>query len=222
MTPLPTPTLAGTHVTLVPMSLDHVDGLVAAANENRATFDWTTVPSTADEMAIHIGRLNKLRDAATWMPFTTTRMTTRTTTRTTARAGNGEVIGATAFLSIEWWGRGEFPDSVEIGSTWLTSSAQRTVANTEAKLLMLTHAFEVWGVQRMQLKTDARNERSRNAIARLGAQFEGVLRNFQPGAGAKGAGAPRDTAMFSILPSEWPTIRDRLAGLVHTTPAGAD
>jgi N-acetyltransferase len=210
VTPLPTPILAGTHVTLVPMSLDHVDGLVAAANENRVTYDWTTVPGAADEMAAHIGRLHKLRDMGTWMPFTTT------------CAGNGEVIGATAFLSIEWWGRGEFPDSVEIGSTWLTSSAQRTVANTEAKLLMLTHAFEVWGVQRMQLKTDARNERSRNAIARLGAQFEGVLRNFQPGAGAKGAGAPRDTAMFSILPSEWPAVRERLAGLVHTTPAAAD
>jgi N-acetyltransferase len=210
MIPLPTPILAGTYVTLVPMSLDHVDGLVTAANENRVTYDWTTVPGAADEMAAHIGRLHKLRDQGTWMPFTTT------------CAGNGEVIGATAFLSIEWWGRGEFPDSVEIGSTWLTSSAQRTVANTEAKLLMLTHAFEVWGVQRMQLKTDARNERSRNAIARLGAQFEGVLRNFQPGAGARGAGAPRDTAMFSILPSEWPAVRERLAGLVHTTPAVAD
>jgi N-acetyltransferase len=207
---LATPTLTGTYVTLVPMSLGHVDGLVAAATESRLTYDWTSVPETPDDMAAHIGRLHKLRDAGTWMPFTTTRTST------------GEVIGATAFLSIESWGARPFPDSVEIGSTWLAASAQRTVANTEAKLLMLTHAFDVWEVTRMQLKTDARNDRSRNAIARLGAQLEGVLRNFQPGAGARGAGAPRDSAMFSILPDEWPSVRERLTKLVHTGAARAD
>ncbi len=82
--------------------------------------------------------------------------------------------------------------------------------NTEAKLLMLTHAFEVWDAHRVQLKTDRRNEQSRAAIERLGARFEGILRNFQPGMGARAAGAPRDTAMFSITSAEWPEVRRRL------------
>jgi N-acetyltransferase len=106
--------------------------------------------------------------------------------------------------------KGEHPDSAEIGATWLAPSAQRTAVNTEAKLLMLTHAFDVWGVQRLQIKTDARNQRSRDAIAGLGATFEGILRNYQAGQGDLGAGTIRSTAMFSIVPDEWPEVRDRL------------
>ena len=99
---------------------------------------------------------------------------------------------------------------MEIGGTWLAASAQRTGANTDAKLLMLTHAFDVWDVQRLDLKTDARNARSRAAIERLGAQLDGVMRNWQPSYVPGEGGLPRDTALYSIIPSEWPAIRDRL------------
>jgi RimJ/RimL family protein N-acetyltransferase len=102
------------------------------------------------------------------------------------------------------------PYAVEIGGTWLAASAQGTGINVDAKLLLLTHAFEHWQVGRVDLKTDARNERSRNAIARIGATFEGVLRSWQPSLVAGEEGRLRDTAMFSIVAGEWPAVRARL------------
>jgi N-acetyltransferase len=98
------------------------------------------------------------------------------------------------------------PDAAEIGWTWLAPEAQRTAVNTSAKLLMLEYAFEVWHVRRVTLKTDARNERSRNAISRIGAHFEGILRAHVPAAD----GGIRDSAMFSILDSEWADVKARL------------
>ena len=95
---------------------------------------------------------------------------------------------------------------MEIGWTWLGAAAQRTAVNTEAKLLMLTHAFEEWRVHRVSFMTDSRNERSRNAILRLGARFDGILRAQRPASD----GGIRDTAAFSILESEWPMIRRQL------------
>jgi RimJ/RimL family protein N-acetyltransferase len=127
----------------------------------------------------------------------------------------GRLVGSTRFLNIEFWTwpegnahqRGvERPDAVEIGATWLAAETQRTPINTEAKLLMLGHAFDRWRVHRVSLMTDARNERSRNAIMRLGARFDGVLRAARPASD----GAIRDTAAFSILESEWPAIRAKL------------
>ena len=115
----------------------------------------------------------------------------------------------------EWSRGGVHPDAVEIGSTWLTASAQRTPINTEAKLLMLTHAFEVWEVLRVTLKTDARNARSRDAILRLGARFDGVLRAHMP---AYDIAEPRDSAFYSILASEWPSVRDRLTASLAGIP----
>ena len=103
--------------------------------------------------------------------------------------------------------RPEFADALEIGSTWLAKPAQRTAVNTHAKLLMLTHAFEVWEVRRVMLKTDARNVRSRNAIERLGAKFDGVLRAHMPAFD----GGVRDTAFYSIVATEWPTVKAALA-----------
>jgi RimJ/RimL family protein N-acetyltransferase len=97
-------------------------------------------------------------------------------------------------------------DSIEIGSTWLAASAQRTAVNTEAKCLMLVHAFDVLGVHRVVLNTDVRNERSRAAIARIGATFEGVLHTYRYGV----EGTPRDTATFAIPVRDWPTVRERL------------
>ena len=106
------------------------------------------------------------------------------------------------------------PDTVEIGATWLAVSAQRTGINTEAKLLMLTHAFEAWNVRRVSLITDARNQQSRTAIARLGAQFEGILRAHRIGSD----GSVRDSARFSIIAEEWPAVRARLRQMVADRP----
>jgi RimJ/RimL family protein N-acetyltransferase len=98
------------------------------------------------------------------------------------------------------------PNALEIGSTWYAASAQRTAVNTECKFLLLTHAFEVWKVLRVVLKTDARNTRSRNAIQRIGAKFEGVRRRHSPASD----GGVRDAAFFSIIREEWPQVREDL------------
>lgn len=125
------------------------------------------------------------------------------------------VVGSTRFANVEWWKWSgppappipEGPDALEIGWTWLAASAQRTGLNTEAKLLMLDHAFGVWKVRRVTLKTDARNARSRAAMERIGATFEGILRAHMPAAD----GGVRDSAMFSFIAAEWPERRARLA-----------
>jgi RimJ/RimL family protein N-acetyltransferase len=132
------------------------------------------------------------------------------------------VVGSTRFLDIQRWrwpvgltdpraGDAQAVDALEIGFTWLSARARRTAINTEAKLLMLTHAFEVLRARRVQLKTDARNEVSRNAIQRLGARFEGVLRQSLPAAD----GGVRDTAYFSILAAEWPVVKAALSERVR-------
>ena len=104
------------------------------------------------------------------------------------------------------------PAEVEIGGTWLAADAQRTALNTEAKLLLLTHAFEMWEVHRVAICTASDNERSRRAIERLGASFEGILRNHRAliGDAVTTPGLPRDSALYSIIDREWPTIRARL------------
>ena len=198
--------LHGEVVDLVPMSLDHVDGLVAAANVDRTTYGFTEVPADHESMTAHVLHLLELRARGTDVPFTT------------CDARTGHVLGATRFLWLRsYYGR-EFPDAVEIGGTWLAASSQRTGANTNAKLLMLTHAFQTWGVQRVDLKTDARNARSRAAIERLGAQLDGVMRSWQPSLVPGEEGKPRDSALYSIIPTEWPAIRDRLR---KSRPAGS-
>ena len=126
------------------------------------------------------------------------------------------IVGSTSFLDPQHWRRSDRDrlfDSIEIGSTWLAASAQRTAVNTEAKLLMLEHAFDGWHVHRVVLNTDARNERSRAAIARIGATFEGVLHGFRYGV----EGTPRDTATFAITARDWPEVRARL--VARLTPA---
>ncbi len=127
-------------------------------------------------------------------------------------------MGSSRFFDIERWAWPEGhpaaqrpgPDGCEIGYTWLVPHAVRTAINTEAKLLMLGHAFEAWGVQRVCFHTAARNERSRNALARIGTRFEGVLRAHRLSADL----APRDSARFSIIAAEWPAVQERLRGLL--------
>ena len=191
-------TLVGRQVTLTPLKLDDVAGLVAAANEDRSAYGWTIVPETSQAMRAAVARLLAEQAGLLGVPFTT---------RT---SDTGRIVGMTRYLSLRWWYDREFPDAAEIGGTFLAASAQRTSINTEAKLLMLGHAFDVWHVQRLDFKTDARNDRSRRAIERLGAHFDGVLRHWQPSMVTGEEGVVRDSAMYSVLSAEWPGIRTAL------------
>jgi RimJ/RimL family protein N-acetyltransferase len=189
--------LTGEHVRLEPLTPDHVPGLVAAAAEDRVTYSWTTVPHGETELRTTVDEAERERVLGLRLGFATVHLP------------DERIVGSTSFLDPQRWpggppGRGL--DSIEIGSTWLAASAQRTVVNSEAKLLMLIHAFDVYGVQRVVLNTDARNERSRAAIERIGATFEGVLHGFRYGV----EGTPRDTATFAITARDWPEARARL------------
>jgi RimJ/RimL family protein N-acetyltransferase len=192
-------TLVGATVRLVPLSIVHAETLVEAAGEDRSTYQWTTVPVGLGAMRAYIERAVALHELGEVVPFATT------------LASSGRVIGTTRFANFErhdWpsasnpFREDGSPDGVEIGWTWLAASAQRTRANTEAKWLMLKHAFETWGVRVVRLKTDRRNERSRTAIERIGGKFDGVIRAHSPGAD----GTMRDSAYYSIVESEWPGV----------------
>jgi N-acetyltransferase len=196
-------TLEGRWVRLEPLGRGHAAGLLAAASGSRDTYGFTTVPGTAAETTAYIGGALAEQAAGRALPFAT------------IDRARGVVVGCTRLFNIEFWPwpagnpnqRGvDRPDVAEIGWTWLAASAQRTPINTEAKLLMLAHAFDVWRVHRVSLMTDARNQRSRNAILRIGARFDGVLRAARPASD----GAIRDTAAFSILEAEWPAVRAKL------------
>jgi N-acetyltransferase len=191
-------TLTGDHVQLEPLSLDHVHQLVVAANEDRSTFSWTPVPETAGAMTSYVTALLLDAEAGKVIPFAQRRISDR------------RVIGCTRFMEIRYWTGRDLPDEVEIGGTWLAASAQRTAINSEAKLLLMTQAFETWEVRRLAICTDARNMRSRDAIVRLGATLEGILRKHRASAVAGEIGQPRDTAMHSILDEEWPAVKAKL------------
>jgi RimJ/RimL family protein N-acetyltransferase len=197
-------TLEGRHVRLEPLTMAHAPWLLAVAQGPRDTFGFTTVPSDEAQMAAYIAAALRAHAEGKALPFATVDRAT------------GRVVGTTRFGNVEFWDwpagsadqRGaDVPDVVEIGWTWLAPAAQRTGINTEAKLLMLTHAFETWRVHRVSLMTDARNARSRAAILRLGARFDGVLRANRVAADL----TIRDTAAFSILEGEWPEVKARLA-----------
>ena len=130
---------------------------------------------------------------------------------------SGRAVGATSYWDPRLWPAGDRLCAIEIGFTWLGSVAQGTGINAEAKYLLFRHAFETWEVARVDLKTDARNSRSRAAIERVGAKFEGVLRNWSNSWAPGETGLLRDSAIFSIIAAEWPEIRalleQRLAGI---------
>jgi RimJ/RimL family protein N-acetyltransferase len=193
---LPSPTMTGRHVQLEQLRLEHVDELVAAATEDRTTYAWTFVPSTAEAMAAYIDGMLREQAERTMVPFVQ------------RRRRDGVLVGCTRYLRLEWWAGPDLPAEVEVGGTWLAASAQRTPINTEAKLLMFGHAFEVFGVHRVAVCTDVRNERSRAAILRVGATFEGVLRSHR-GSYVPGEGA-RDSAMYSVIAAEWPAVKANL------------
>ncbi len=200
---VPPVVLEGRHIRLEPLTLGHARALVEVANGPRESYGFTLVPADETSMLRYIEAALRDQEAGRALPFATVAKAT------------GRVVGSTRFGNIEFWAwppdnphqRGpDVPDVAEIGWTWLAADAQRTPINTEAKLLMLTHAFETWRVHRVSLMTDARNERSRRAILRVGAQFDGVIRAQRMAFD----GTIRDTAAFSILESEWPTVKRQL------------
>lgn len=196
--------LEGKHIRLEPLSLDHVEGLVVAAAEDPALYQWSPVPQGKDEAKRYVETALAWQEAGTAVPYAT------------VRVGDGAVIGSTRFFNLEYWAWPEghprqrgVPDAAEVGYTWLAKSAIRTAANTEAKLLMLAYAFERWEMLRICLHTDMRNQRSRAAIARIGGKFEGVLRAHRMAADF----IARDSARFSIVREEWPELKPRLTSL---------
>jgi len=191
--------LTGHHVSLEPMVIEHVDAIAAAGADDRATFGYTQVPDGLAEAAGYVTWLldDVAHDRAA--PFVQ------------RRVGDGTVVGCTRFLNPLWPLGREHPDEVEIGGTWLSPPAQRTAINTEAKLLLLTHAFETWHVQRVAICTDARNTQSRRAIERIGAHFEGELRRHRRSTRAGEGTQLRDTATYAITIDDWPAVRTSLA-----------
>jgi RimJ/RimL family protein N-acetyltransferase len=192
--------LKGPTVTLRPLALEDAEALAAAAAESRDQYGFTRVPEGVEDAQRYIAGALADRETRGRLPFAT--------------LWQGRVVGSTSYLGAERWRwpagspqqRADRPDVVEIGSTWLAASAQRTRCNTEAKLLMLAHAFDVWQVHRVSLKTDERNAKSRRAIERLGARFEGVRRADMPGSD----GTVRASAYYSIMRGEWPGVRKTL------------
>lgn len=190
--------MAGKLVRLEPLSLDHIDELVVASGDNRDTYDWTTVPNGLESVQQFVDQMLTWRDDGEWVPFVQ------------VRVADGRVVGMTNYLTIRWEPQAQFPYAVEVGGTWLAHSAQRSGINVEAKLLLFSNAFEHWGVGRVDLKTDARNARSRAAIEGVGAQFEAVLRSWQPSHARGEKGQLRDSAMHSIVAADWPAVREQL------------
>jgi RimJ/RimL family protein N-acetyltransferase len=196
--------LTGTHVRLEPLDPAHADELLDAANRDRSTFGFTAVPDDLASMHRYIDGLLADAQRDVVIPFVQRRLAA------------GDLVGCTRYLDVVWQAQRHAPLEVEIGGTWLAGDAQRSAVNTEAKLLLLGHAFEQWQVHRVAICTDARNERSRAAIERLGASYEGILRNHRTSAGhLTDQGRPRDTASYSIIPDEWPAIRARLQERLH-------
>lgn len=210
--------LHGRHIRLEPLEHHHIDGLALASKNDAAENDavgnnaagndaelyrWSPVPQGKVEAVKYVETALAWRDAGTAVPFAIVRI------------ADDVIIGSSRFWNLERWawppghpshGR-EYPDACEIGYTWFARSAIRTPANTETKLLMLTHAFEAWIVLRVCFHTDARNQRSRAALERIGGKLDGILRAHRMAADF----IPRDSVRYSIVASEWPGVKEKLS-----------
>jgi RimJ/RimL family protein N-acetyltransferase len=203
--PLATGPLTGHHVRLEPLGHRHVPGLLAAASGGGDLYRWTPTPQDHDGMRHYVETAMALRDRQAAVPLAV------------VRREDDTVIGSTRFHQLDYWawpGRDAeagpaAPDVCEIGWTWLSKTAVRTGANTEMKRLMLTHAFETWQVKSVCLHTDARNERSRAAMERIGCRFEGVLRAHRLATDL----VPRDSARYSITAPEWRAVKRHIEEL---------
>jgi RimJ/RimL family protein N-acetyltransferase len=190
------PSLGDDLVRLEPLEPHHAAGLAAAAAVDRANYQFTRVPDGVDEAEGYVEAACADQASA---PFAV------------VLAGADRVVGSTRLWDYVWFGPEVGPpQAAEIGHTWYAADVQRTGVNTACKLLLLTFAFEVWQLERITLKTDARNARSRAAIGRIGAQFEGIRRAHIRAAD----GGIRHTAYYSIVAPEWPEVRAGLLRLV--------
>ena len=186
-------TLRGGYALLEPLAHEHLDAIRAAAADGALWRLWyTSVPSPETTSAWLDAALD-MRERLSGMPFAV------------RNAATGDVVGSTRYFNVDATNR-----RLEIGHTWYAQRAQRTAINTDCKLLLLTHAFEVLGCIAVEFRTHWFNHASRNAIARLGAKQDGVLRNHQ----LMADGSRRDTVVFSILDSEWPAVRAHLRFLL--------
>ena len=186
-------TLEGRHVRLVPLSMAHVPALWEVGDDEDLWRLGMSSIRAEDDMRRYVEAALKGQAAGSMLPFATT------------EAATGRVIGSTRFGGWEPAHR-----RVEIGWTWIGRPWQRTPVNTEAKYLMLGHAFETLGCVRVELKTDVLNQRSRNAMLRIGAREEGILRKHQ----ITDTGRIRDSVYFSIVDDEWPAVKARLAEML--------
>jgi N-acetyltransferase len=206
--------LEGTCVRLEPLSDTHIEGLAAAASEDPTIYRWNYTPSDPERMREYVAEAQEKVARGTQVAFTTFRK---------EGDGTARIVGATRFYDVAYWQwppgsvhqRHGVPDVVDIGFTWLAASARRSPVNTEAKLLMMRHAFEVWEVHRVALQTDVRNAPSRAAIERIGGHLDGIMRADRPGADD----TVRLGARYSIMAAEWPEVKDRLTARLA---AGAD
>ncbi|PRB44941.1 N-acetyltransferase [Arthrobacter sp. MYb23] len=189
MTSIEPITLTGQFVTLEPLSQEHHDGLVDAARDGDLWKLWYTSVPTPEGMAAEIDRRLGLQSAGSMLPFATRSNVT------------GKLIGMTTYMNID-----HQTPRLEIGSTWNAASAHGTGTNPDSKLLLLRHAFETLGCPAVEFRTHWMNQQSREAIDRLGAKQDGVLRSHSRSLD----GALRDTVVFSILEHEWPAVRNGL------------
>jgi RimJ/RimL family protein N-acetyltransferase len=199
------PVLAGRLVRLEPLDHRHVPDLAEAAEQSRGSYGFTWVP-TASEVAGYVEQQHGRAATGRLAPYAQIDLAT------------GRAVGATAFWDPRVLEDGRL-FAVEIGFTWLGAAAQGTGINTEAKYLLFRHAFEVFRVNRVDLKTDARNARSRAAIESVGARFEGVLRNWSRSWAPGEDGRLRDSAIFSLADAEWPECRRMLEDKLDTRVA---
>ena len=180
--------LRGDHCALKPLSIDHLDGLAEAAREGDLWKIWYTMIPAPDAMRAEIERRLDLQAKGSMLPFTTF-------------DADGRIAGMTTYMNVD-----AVNQRVEIGSTWTATRMQRSPFNTECKLLLLGHAFEQLGCIAVEFRTHFFNQQSRRAIERLGAKLDGVLRNHARASN----GTLRDTVVYSILESEWPTVKTHL------------
>ena len=187
-------TLEGRRVRMEPLDLGrHFDGLAAIGLDDDL-WRWTlNHPKTPDDLRSYLETALHEQSRGRSLPFTT------------FDVASGTIAGCTRFGNIDVPLR-----KVEIGWTWVGRPFQRSYVNTEAKYLMMRHAFESWGCVRVELKTNVLNRRSRDAMLRIGCIEEGVLRNF----GISDAGVPRDTVYYSVIDREWPAVKARLEGMM--------
>ena len=183
-----TVTIRGRHATLEPLTSAHNDGMIEAAKDGELWELWYTSVPTPEGMLTEIDRRLDLQKQGFMLPFA-------------VLDGDGTPVGMTTYMNIDA-GNGR----VEIGSTWYAGRVQRTALNTECKLMLMTHAFETLGCVAVEFRASFFNQQSRRAIERLGAKLDGILRNHQHHAD----GSLRDTCVYSIIQSEWPTVKTHL------------